>query len=151
MGGAVLFVITSVAEQVHPRFDSAIRDQLAAIRFPLYYLYCWCCLGLHVTASLLCAWLTRSQQKNRCAAAAGLATAALLLAVADHQLVYKPLLKLITPPGKPRTQEFDRLHSASRTVNQVHVGLAAIAGILTCLPLPQIAPRPRGHAHASER
>jgi len=151
VGGAVLFVITSVAEQVHPRFDSAIRDQLAAIRFPLYYLYCWCCLGLHVSASLLCVLLTRSQRRHRCAAAAGLASAALLIAIADHQLVYKPLLKLITPPGKPRTQEFDRLHSASRLVNQLHVGLAAIAGILICLPLQQTTPRPRGPANVSER
>ncbi len=151
MGGAVLFVITSVAEQVHPRFDSAIRDQLAAIRFPLYYLFCWCCLGLHVTASLLSASLAKNHGRYRCAAAAGLATAALMIAAADHQLIYKPLLKLITPPGKPRTQEFDRLHSASRVVNQIHVGLAAISGILVCLPLPQTSPRPRGQTHVPER
>jgi hypothetical protein len=152
VGGAVLFVITSVAEQVHPRFDSAVRDQLAAIRFPLYYLYCWCCLGLHVATSLINAWLCRKHGHIRPAAAAGIATAALLMAIADHQFVYQPLLDQITPPGKPRTQEFIRLHNASRMVNQIHVGLAALAGMLICLPLPTATPtRRHGLLNAPER
>jgi hypothetical protein len=66
--------------------------------------------------------------------ATSLATLSILIAIADHQLIYKPLLQLITPPGQTRTQQFERLHSASRYVNQLHVGLAAIAGILICLP-----------------
>ena len=37
VGAAVLYVITSVAEQISPDFDSRIRDQLATIRFPIYY------------------------------------------------------------------------------------------------------------------
>jgi hypothetical protein len=45
VGGAILFVITSVAEQRYPPFDSLIRDQLATIRFPLYYIFGWGCLG----------------------------------------------------------------------------------------------------------
>jgi len=148
----VLFVITSVAEQVHPRFDSAIRDQLAAIRFPLYYLYCWCCLGLLVTTSIINAWLCRKHSRIRATATAAIATAALLIAIADHQFVYQPLLSQITPPGKPRTQEFIRLHNTSRLVNQIHVGLAAVAGILICLPVSNATPTLRhGPLPASER
>jgi hypothetical protein len=151
VGGAVLFVITSVAEQIHPGFDSTIRDQLAAIRFPLYYLCCWCCLGLHVATSLLNAWICQRHGRSRYTVAATLATIALLIAAADHHFVYQPLLKLITPPGKPRTEEFMRLHSTSRVVNQVHVGLAALAGLLVCLPLPPNHSSPRGQLPASGR
>jgi hypothetical protein len=144
-------VITSVAEQVHPRFDSTIRDQLAAIRFPLYYLFCWCCLGLHVLTSVINAWLCRQQRQIRPIAAAGIAALALLISIADHQLVYQPLLKLITPPGKARTLEFHRLHQASRIVNQIHVGLAAVSGILVCFPLAPPPAHRSDHPSASER
>jgi hypothetical protein len=51
VGGAILFVITSVAEQRNPQFDSLIRDQLATIRFPLYYIFGWGCLGTTLVAS----------------------------------------------------------------------------------------------------
>ena len=44
VGAAVLFVITSVAEQTSEHFDSLIRDQLATIRFPLYYQFGFACL-----------------------------------------------------------------------------------------------------------
>ncbi|MFM7057638.1 MAG: hypothetical protein ACKO2P_12030 [Planctomycetota bacterium] len=147
----MLFVITSVAEQVHPRFDSAIRDQLAAIRFPFYYLFCWCCLGTHVLTTAAIAWLGRHESRTRPLATAGLATLALLISIADHQLVYQPLLRLITPPGKARTQEFTSLHHASRVVNQIHVGLAAVSGILVCLPLPPTPTGRRDHLPDSER
>lgn len=127
-------MITSVAEQTHPHFDSAIRDQLAAIRFPFYYLFCWFCLGLQTSATAAIAYVSGQPKSTRHLFAATLATLSLLIAIADYQLIYKPLLKLITPPGQVRTQEFERLHSASRYVNQLHVGLAAVAGILICLP-----------------
>lgn len=134
VGGAVLFVITSVAEQTHPKFDSTIRDQLAAIRFPFYYLFCWTCLGTQTAASILLVLLSRKQLNTRLLCSATLASLALVIAAADHQLIYKPLLKLITPPGKPRSQEFSNLHSASQNINQLHVALAAVAGLLICLP-----------------
>ncbi len=45
-GAAILFVITSVAEQTAPDFDSMIRDRLATIRFPYYYVYGFASLGI---------------------------------------------------------------------------------------------------------
>src|SRR3712207_5349650 len=37
VGAALLFVTTSVTEQLQPTFDPATKDTLALIRFPWYY------------------------------------------------------------------------------------------------------------------
>ena len=51
IGGAALFVITSIAEQRTPEFDSIDKDRLATIRFPLYYLYGAICLSTATAAT----------------------------------------------------------------------------------------------------
>ena len=51
IGGAALFVITSIAEQRTPEFDSITKDRLATIRFPLYYLYGMICLTVATAAT----------------------------------------------------------------------------------------------------
>jgi hypothetical protein len=131
VGAAILFVITSVAEQVAPEFTSVIRDQLAAIRFPWYYRMCAMCLGIGFAVSLGVVVTTRGPRRGPALILALVLTSA-VIAVIDYRSVYSPLLLEITPPGKPRSPEFAVLHERSRRINVVHVGLAAVAATLAC-------------------
>ena len=144
VGGAILFVITSVAEQRNPTFDSVIRDQLATIRFPLYYIFGWGCLGLALASTLVGAVLHRSCLRRRLIAAFLLTLVSTGIAVADYKSVYLPLQELITPPGQARTQAFISLHNRSRVINEVHLTIALLAAVLLCLPdnLTAAAKRP---------
>ena len=134
VGGAILFVITSVAEQRHPQFDSLIRDQLAIIRFPLYYIFGWVCLGTTLIASVIAAMLNKGCLRKRLLACCCLALISTAIAVVDYKWVYQPLQVLITPPGQARTQQFITLHEQSRLINEVHLTIALIAAIVICLP-----------------
>ncbi len=134
IGGAVLFVITSVAEQTSPLFDSRTRDQLATIRFPFYYLYCWICLGTALAAAILGSLCSSPCLRRRMTAAAGLTLISLGIAIADYHWVYKPLQALIIPPGEVRSQEFLTLHNRSRHTNELHLTIALVAAVIICLP-----------------
>jgi hypothetical protein len=134
VGGAILFVITSVAEQRYPPFDSLIRDQLATIRFPLYYIFGWSCLGTTLMASLIAAVLNRGCLRKRLLACFCLTLLSTGIAVVDYKWVYQPLQVLITPPGQARTQQFIALHNQSRQINEVHLTIALVAAIIICLP-----------------
>ena len=134
VGGAILFVITSVAEQRHPQFDSLIRDQLATIRFPLYYIFGWGCLGTTLVASLIAVMMNKGCLRKRMLACFCLTLVSTTIAVVDYKWVYQPLQTLITPPGQARTQQFITLHDQSRLINEVHLTIALIAAIIICLP-----------------
>jgi hypothetical protein len=131
VGAAILFVITSVAEQVAPQFTPVIRDQLATIRFPWYYRMCAMCLGLGFAASLGVVVTTRGPRRGA-ALILVLVLTSVVIVMLDYHSVYRPLLSEITPPGKPRSPEFVVLHERSRRINVVHVGLAAVAATLAC-------------------
>ncbi len=134
VGGAMLFVITSVAEQRHPQFDSVIRDQLATIRFPLYYIFGWCCLGTTLLATAAGSILNSGRMRSRLLMVLGLTLLSTTIAIADYRLIYAPLQDLITPPGQARNQQFLTLHDRSRIINEVHLAIAMVAAIIVCLP-----------------
>jgi hypothetical protein len=132
VGGAALFVITSIAEQRSPDFSSLIRDQLATIRFPLYYLFALMTL-LPGALLLLLSLLSRAvRQRKLMLLAAALVTASVAVAAVDYITVYLPLQQLITPPGQARNLSFIELHNRSRHINEVHVGLALAASLIVC-------------------
>lgn len=139
VGGAILYVITSVAEQRYAQFDSLVRDQLATIRFPLYYRFGWFCLGTTLVTSLLAIVTNAANLRKRMLAVLGLTLISTGIAIVDYQMVYKPLQRLITPPGKTRTQEFVALHDRSRIINEVHLTIALFAAVIACLPEKQMA------------
>ena len=128
IGGAILFVITSVAEQQSPGFDSVIRDQLATIRFPLYYLFGAACLSTAIAFSGIGVLLSSGCLRKRLLAALLLTLLSSGIAVADYAFVYRPLQAMITPPGKSRPQDFHVLHERSRLINEIHLGVALLAG-----------------------
>ena len=139
IGAAVLFVITSVAEQTSPDFDSRVRDQLAAIRFPHYYAFGFCIHAVALVLALIVRTNQRWQNRKVLTVVFALIVASLLGLVLDYVFVFEPLLESITPPGKARTPEFIRLHNLSRYANQAHLSLLFVAAILACLPVKAAA------------
>ncbi len=127
VGAAILFVITSVAEQTAEPFDSLIRDQLATIRFPHYYRYGFYSLGITIGVGAMCFGLTSGCQRKRILATLVFTIASAAVAVYDYQNVYLPLQAAITPPGQARTQQFQDLHRQSTQINIIHLSLALIA------------------------
>lgn len=132
VGGAVLFVITSVAEQSHPGFDSFIRDQLATIRFPLYYQFCWLTLGTSLICTLIALLIQPRPRNSRLALSATLSCISLLLAAIDYQWIYRPLQTLISPPGQTRTPAFTTLHEQSKLANETHLAIALVSALILC-------------------
>lgn len=135
VGGAALFVITSVAEQTSPEFDSVIRDQLATIRFPLYYMFGAILLATALAGGLLAAGTTTGTRRRRFRFVVLFTLLSSLCATADYFWIYKPLQSLIVPPGQTRSQQFITLHTQSRHANEVHIALALIAAVLAMVPV----------------
>ncbi|MEZ6123010.1 MAG: hypothetical protein R3C49_07530 [Planctomycetaceae bacterium] len=137
IGAAVLYVVTSIAEQVFPEFDGRIRDQLATIRFPLYYRFGFACHLAAATAGLI-VWRLAPESRRR----TFLIVLLLILLsgigiLVDYRWVYTPLQNLIIPPGQPHTAEFEVLHQRSMHINEAHLMCIAFAGILSMLPVGQ--------------
>jgi len=134
IGAAVLYVMTSVAEQTSEHFDSRMRDQLAAIRFPIYYAFGFV---MHVVALICAGLVTVGTQVHRLrfGIVAGLIVVSLLGMTLDYLLVFQPLLELITPAGQVRTPEFVRLHNLSRYANQAHLTVMMMAAVVAAWPL----------------
>jgi hypothetical protein len=64
-------------------------------------------------------------------AATGLLTVSLLLMMVDYTTIYRPLETMVTPPGQPRTMEFNRLHQWSTWINTVNLVVTLLAaGVL---------------------
>lgn len=134
IGAAVLFVVTSVAEQTSPEFDSVIRDQLATIRFPLYYVFGTACYASAACLALIAFASGPPQTRKRTGVIMGVIAVSAIVYSVDYFRVYSPLQALITPPGQVRTQEFVRLHNLSRHINEAHLSLMLVAGAIAVYP-----------------
>ena len=134
IGGAALFVITSVAEQRMPEFDSATKDRLATVRFPLYYQFGAICLGTSIVATGIATVTGKREHRKRLIAGLTLCLVSAGIAAYDYLEVYLPLQKAITPPGQVRGPEFIKLHERSAVVNEIHISLALLAAVMICLP-----------------
>jgi hypothetical protein len=141
IGGAALFVITSIAEQRRPEFDSATKDRLATVRFPLYYQFGTFCLGTSIAATTIATVTAKREHRKRLIAALTLCILSAGIAAYDYMEVYLPLQEAITPPGQVRGPDFITLHKRSATVNEIHISLALLAAILICVPNRTESPR----------
>lgn len=126
VGAAVLFVVTSVAEQRHD-FDSLTRNALAALRFPYYYQFGFAFLGTGFVCSLL-AWNHAAVGRIRLILSLLLMLGALCIMIGDYIVVYRPLLAMMSQETKPA--DFTRLHELSKQLNAAGLGLALLAGLL---------------------
>jgi hypothetical protein len=139
IGAAALFVATSIRE-VRPRqsgfdfeFDSATRDRLVALRFPLYYRYGFVLVGTGFLCGLL-AWGHPALGRWRPRIALVLLAIALLAMAADYAWVYQPLTRMIDPPGGTKPAEFTQYHNLSKWTNEGQVTLVLVATVLLSWP-----------------
>lgn len=134
VGAAGLFVVTSVHEQRSPAFDSTIREQLALIRFPAYYLFGFSLVGAAAVSGTIAVRHPAVSWKRMLACLA-LIAAALAAMTVDYFAVYRPLAEAISPPGeKARDATFKSYHTASRRINELHVTLCFLAAVTVCWP-----------------
>jgi hypothetical protein len=124
IGAALLFVITSVTEQIEPAFDAVTRDRLALIRFPWYY----GTGALLLLVAFFAALVAGRQRVLIRFAAVALFLAACVMAT-DYALVFQPLKSRLSPPGAQRTPEFRQLHAWSERLNSAGflLSMAAVA------------------------
>lgn len=140
VGGAILFVATSIAEQKFPGFSQVTKNQLALIRFPWYYRFGFTLLG----ATLVAGHFARHHAALAGAArwlVFGLTAASLAIMALDYYTVYLPLAEMVTPPDRAVSSEFMRYHQLSKYVNIAHVGLAFVACVLLCRPARPVTSR----------
>jgi hypothetical protein len=133
VGAAALFVVNGVQQVMEPEFDSTVKDRLALLRFPTYYVFGFVLVGL----SLLCLvslWRSELMARRRQALAMLLVAGSLGVMAYDYAQVYSPMARMITPPGQAKPAEFHTLHQRSEMVNSVHVGLCLAAALFVCWP-----------------
>lgn len=130
IGAAVLYVVTSVAEQTSPDFNSTVRDQLATIRFPFYYAYGFITHLLTLLLAMRVLFHSEENRRRMPSAVLTLIASSLVVLTADYFLIYQPLLKLITPAGQERTAQFTHLHTLSRNINAGHLLVMFAAAII---------------------
>lgn len=131
VGAATLFVIVGVSEVTTADFDSVIRDRLVVVRFPWYYAAGFTLVAVGTVGTALARGHAQLSHR-RWICALGLLVLGLAGMTADYVAIYRPLEQMVTPPGKPRMQEFVTLHEWSARVNGVNLLLcAAAAGVLT--------------------
>lgn len=128
VGAALLFVATSVTEQLQPSFDADTKDMLALIRFPWYY----ATGGALLVVSAASAVLAGSAARHRGVLAAGLLLAAAVVVMqADYFWVYRPLRELLAS-GSEHGPDFERLHSWSERLNVIGLLLSAVGAAILC-------------------
>ncbi len=142
VGAAVLFVIIAVREVRHPGFDSATKDTLALLRFPAYYAGGFVLISAALAGTFVALLGRTKGQRRSVLAAAWLLLLVLVLLVADYFAIYLPIVGMIVPVGRARSEAFDAYHRASMIINFCDVALCAIAAVLLCWhnPQPDIAP-----------
>jgi len=133
IGAAVLFVVVGVREVTSPHFTSEIKDHLAVIRFPAFYVCGAVLIGGAWLGTLAAAGHPQLSRRRQRIAAVLLALA-LVEFGADYQWIYCPMEALITPAGKPRTEEFTKLHHWSTRVNLVNLIVCLVAAGALCWP-----------------
>ncbi len=132
IGAAVLFVVTSVREATSPAFDSLIKNELAALRFPPYYLFGFVLVGLGFVCGAAAVW--RQEHRRRWRLLIGVLSLASVLMLVDYVAVFLPLYEIVSHPESARDERFSRLHQASKWLNFVDVALCTVAAIAVCWP-----------------
>src|SRR5688500_8946512 len=101
VGAALLFVATSVTEQIQPAFDIETKNSLALIRFPWYYGAGFPLLLTAAVAALAAGW-RRPKNTNAATASSILLYFAQGVLWIDFSLVYQPMRELLDAPGSGR-------------------------------------------------
>ena len=128
VGAAFLFVVTSVAEQVHPDIDEFTKVRLAMVRFPWYY-----GTGITLLAIGFLATIGAGLNRRPKVAATLLLLAALVLLAIDYQFLYRGMVDVLMIPGdEPPGSRFASLHTWSERLNGLGFVLSTAAAIVLC-------------------
>ena len=132
VGAAVLFVVTGILQVMTPDFDSRIKNHLAVIRFPAYYLFGFTHVGLAIVAALGLLVATRRRAAGRLALKVilGLCVAAVLVMTFDYFRVYRPLEAMMLDKSEVMPSTFHELHQWSKRLNFASLGMCLIAGLI---------------------
>lgn len=129
VGAATLFVVSVVREVTTP-FEMIVKNQLVALRFPVFYCFGFTLLGAGLGCSVVLACL----QSRRFKALAWIATLcglSLLLMLYDYCCVYRPLEVMVLSPKYVIPPEFFGFHQWSKWLNLVTALLCLIAGLIS--------------------
>lgn len=132
IGAVALFVVTSIAEQRSTAFGSDVKNVLAALRFPSYYVFGFVLVGLGLVGGAV--GVDRLRQRSRWFAIVSCLVLALFLMLVDYLAVYSPLYAIVTDPSGVRDARFLELHRWSEQINTIDVALCLIAAIAACWP-----------------
>ena len=135
VGAAALYVITSIAEQTSPHFNTVVKDQLATVRFPLYYKFGFIIHIVCATMGFLAWRSAETEHRRHMLCVLVLIMLSGLAMSLDFRFVYQPLQELIIPPGQARSAQFETLHVWSKYANEVHVTIVGLAAFLASVPL----------------
>jgi len=134
VGAAMLFVITAVREVRHPGFDSATKDTLALLRFPVYYAFGFVVVLAALAGTVIALIKRKKGERRRIVVASWLLGLVLVLMVVDFVAIYLPIVGMITPVGRAHPAEFAGYHRASIAINVCDVTVCGIAAVLLCWP-----------------
>lgn len=138
LGAALLFVITSVAEQLNPALPLPTKNLLALIRFPWFYT-----CGAILLSTALLASLAIKHPPRGVAVASVLLMAALVIMFLDYAFIFRPLREHIRAHFTERTGRFQQLHHWSEGVNTFEYLLVLIAALLLLAARSTRAPQGR--------
>ena len=130
IGAAALFVCTSISEQISTAYDSDVKNVLATLRFPWYYLFGFVLVGVGLVSGAM--GLSRSQHPRRWAIIVSSLVIALVLMAVDYFVIYSPLHEIVSSVSGVRDARFLELHRWSEQINSLDVALCAIAAVAVC-------------------
>lgn len=131
----MLFVISVVREVTTP-FETLVKNQLVALRFPVFYVFGFTLVGLGLVTSLA---LTQCQPRRVRALRwiAGLCGVSLALMLFDYLRVYRPLEEMVLSPKYVIPPEFFSIHQWSKWLNLVTALLCLTAAMISVCDLPE--------------
>lgn len=124
-GAATLFVVTGVRE-VTSEIEPGIKNQLAVLRFPAFYLFGFVLTGL---ATICACVVAKAKGHPRAKSTTILCALALAAMIADYVWVYGPLAELMSQPDARETEAFAKYHAWSKYVNFGMLAICLVAGI----------------------
>ena len=134
IGAATLFVVTSISEQTSNASEMTldVKNHLAALRFPWYYLFGFVLVGAGLISSAI--GFSGSQNRRRRGIIIAILGLALALMVTDYVVIYSPLQDIVTRSDGVRDARFAELHRWSEQINTVDVTFCLMAAIAVCWP-----------------
>lgn len=132
VGAATLFVAVGVSEIRSPEFDSAAKDALVLIRFPLYYGFGFTALAIALVSAIVCVRSGLISNPRAFVCAILLAISLAVMAV-DYLAIYRPLVAMIQSPDS-RPENFSQYHEWSKWINAGGLVLWLGTAVIACWP-----------------